>query len=128
MARQYLIDIGINDEPEDVVRKCNMNFRLLSKSASQASSANIRNANMDMTQSIAEIREDLLSTEDRLRSDMETADQNLREELLESDAALALDIRSQLGQISQAIADLTAKVEANSQAIEELRSQIAPAP
>lgn len=128
MAKQYLIDIGMNDELEDVIRKANMNFRLLSKSASQASSASIRNANFDTTQSIAEIREDLLSTEERLRADMNTADQDLRDDFTDSDVALAADIGNKLDQINQTLADLAVKVKANTQAIEEIRLQIAPTP
>lgn len=36
MATQYLIDIGINDELPDVIRKCNYNFRLTTRRQNNA--------------------------------------------------------------------------------------------
>lgn len=42
MANSYLIDIGLNDSIQDVIRKCNKNFRKLSSDQSKNSRDSVR--------------------------------------------------------------------------------------
>lgn len=42
MAQQYLLDIGMNDPLENVIRKCNYNFRLSNAAQTKQSSTQIR--------------------------------------------------------------------------------------
>ena len=48
MAQQYLIDIGMNDTLEDVIRKCNHNFRVSNASQTRQSSSKIRSVSGDV--------------------------------------------------------------------------------
>ncbi len=42
MANSYLIDLGINDPTQDIVRKCNSNFRRLYKDLNDLSNYSVR--------------------------------------------------------------------------------------
>lgn len=71
MANRYLIDIGMNDHLQDVIRKCNQNFRLVSNDYTRDS---IRSyADIDQTiQNIVADFEEALANEIQARIDADS--------------------------------------------------------
>lgn len=53
MANQYLVDIGMNDHLQDVIRKSNHNFRRLGNNLNQQTQNDIRIGNQTIRQEMA---------------------------------------------------------------------------
>lgn len=56
MARQHIVDIGMNDQLPEVIRKCNYNFRVSASNQNRQTRSDIRNYNIDTADSIEELR------------------------------------------------------------------------
>ena len=52
MAQQYLVDIGMHDSLDDIIRKCNHNFRTMSSSQRRQSRAELRTGLDDLDETI----------------------------------------------------------------------------
>ena len=75
MARQYLIDININDTLQDVIRKCNHNFRMASRSRIQTTA--LRDLSEDVEGALDNLAEVLADEIDRSR----TADSEMNDKI-----------------------------------------------
>lgn len=124
MAKQYLIDIGINDEPEDVVRKCNANFRLLANSAKQAQQSSIRNSMASNDQAIADLNEDLTNVEQRLSKAIADGDKALQDKIDEVEASILKHVDESDAALKRALDDANKVIDELTKRITELEKRV----
>lgn len=80
MAQQYLVDIGMHDSLDDIIRKCNHNFRTMSSSQRRQTKNDVRNLSNDVADNISGL-EDMISDEAETRQE---ADEELYELIQQS--------------------------------------------
>ena len=68
MAQQYLVDIGMHDSLDDIIRKCNHNFRTMSSSQKRQSRNELRTGINDLDEAI---NAELTTMGDRLTEEAE---------------------------------------------------------